>query len=668
MKSQHSMLSVCLACVIAGGLLAACSKSGPDVPPAPASSGPVGARLAIAGQLLTGDDPAALRAYLQSVKEIQPRKFDVKWNPATVAVGREEAIRALRAISRDGSTYTFASSEPVIATLKAGSILWVWNVAVRKVDSVETSGDTTVVRTRPVALTEALTKAQIEFDSPVSPGDYYMAYRPHRKPAPATVSRALRPGFHLAAFTPSKPEGDNSPGSGDAPQDDWGKGTPASNGFNGELKGMQYSLAYDSRSNGLTMTLEARKAGEGGEEPKGGGDEASNEGMNEKFKEAEEKEKEATKALEESKKQLEDEQKNVKDLDARRDQDLDKLKADQAARKNPNYQGPRPPAPKTDSNGTPLTDQAEQDLLAQDYAKKRNVEMQKMAEVQKIHDEVREKKEKAEALKKSLARVTNAAKKFFDFASENTDVRFRVRADIDNIVLGGGLNINDGTLDTASMQFKDLKGRIAVSFIGRLGEKGDGTVKIPVMDLPIVFNVPFPMGGIPFVVQIGADFTMTVSLVGRNAAMKFEGSYTFNGSGGFHADKAGSEADSKITGSEPKVSEYKAMSPGVSAAVVGAQAPRLGLGLGLLGVSSVAYIDVVHVLTITNSASVGAMLGPLCNRITYTAVGHVGVDTDIMPLPIPFIADKVNKKLSPKKELFRYPKEIIDPPVKACEV
>ena len=665
MRFQHVTLSMYLACAFAGVLLAGCGKSGSGT--TPASSAPVGATLAIAGQLLTGDDPAALRAYLQSVKEIQPKKFDVKWNPATVAVGREEAMRALRAISRDGSGYTFAASEPVIGKIKPGSILWVWNIAVRRVDSVETAGDTTVVHTRPVALTEALTQARIEFDSAVSPRDYYMAYRPHHPPAPAPVktSRVFQPGFYRVSLDSSQPNPDEQnpqPEGGKDAQDDWGKGMPARNGFNGELNGFEYSLAYDTRPDGLTLTLEARKGGEGG------GDEAGDEGLQVKFKEADEKEKEAKKALEETKKQLEDEQKGLKDLDNEHDQDIAKLKADQAARKNPDFQGPKPPPPKTDSYGYRLTDQAEQDLLKQQYEHKRAIETAKMAAVQKIHDEARTKKEKAEALKKSLAKVGNAAKKLFEIASDNLDARFRVRADIDNFAVRGGINISDGSLDSASVQFKNLKGNVALSFIGRLGQKGDGAVKIPIMDVPVLFNIPFPVGGIPFVVQLGTNFSINVSLVGQHAAMKFEGSHTFNGSGGFHADKSSSEADSKISGGEPKVTDYKAMSPGVSAAVLGVQVPRLGLGLGLLGASSVAYVDMVHVMTMTNSASAAVMLGPLCNRISYTVVGHVGVDTDIMPLPIPFIANAVNKKLSPKKELFKYQKEIIDPPVRVCEV
>jgi hypothetical protein len=195
---------------------------------------------------------------------------------------------------------------------------------------------------------------------------------------------------------------------------------------------------------------------------------------------------------------------------------------------------------------------------------------------------------------------------------------------------------------------------------------------VPIMDVPIMFNIPFPMGGAPFVIQLSSDFNINVFLAGNHAAQKFEGTYQFTGDGGFKSTKGESDANSTMDGTKPAVGQYAAMSPGVSAAVLGIQVPRIGFGLGVMGASSVAYLDVVHVMTMTNSAAVAAgMLAPPCKRITYTAYGHVGVDTKLLPLPIPFVGDvmdTVNKKLTTRKEVFKRGDEVLDPPVKACEV
>src|SRR5262249_29424055 len=123
------------------------------------------------------------------------------------------ALRSLRAVSRDGATFTFSSDEPALAKLKPGtSILWVWDIAVRKVDSVETFGEVTHVHTSVVKLTEAMPNAQIEFETPLKLQNYY----PQRRieaPEPATAQhRARTPGFRYVLFggpTPGEQPGDD---------------------------------------------------------------------------------------------------------------------------------------------------------------------------------------------------------------------------------------------------------------------------------------------------------------------------------------------------------------------------------------------------------------------------------------------------------------------------
>jgi hypothetical protein len=103
--------------------------------------------------------------------------------------------------------------------------------------------------------------------------------------------------------------------------------------------------------------------------------------------------------------------------------------------------------------------------------------------------------------------------------------------------------------------------------------------------------------------------------------------------------------------------------------VLGVQLPRIGFGLGITGVaSSVAYFDVVHVLTMTQAGSIGAGLAPRCQRMTYNAIGHVGVQTSVLLIPVAAIQKWASDKLSAKKEVFNTNKEVLDPPVKACQI
>ena len=121
--------------------------------------------------------PEALKNYLRTVQEVKATTFDVQWNPEMVEINREAAIRALHSVSRDGVTFVFVSNEPAVTKLKAGSIMWVRDLALRKVDGVETQGGFTTVRTSVVTLNEAMPNARIEFEAPV-PVQNFMLSRP----------------------------------------------------------------------------------------------------------------------------------------------------------------------------------------------------------------------------------------------------------------------------------------------------------------------------------------------------------------------------------------------------------------------------------------------------------------------------------------------------------
>ncbi|HVN46972.1 MAG TPA: hypothetical protein VMT66_17215 [Steroidobacteraceae bacterium] len=657
-------------------LLCACSKhpagaEAPEKAAPPASQRPAAATLGIAGQLFTGKDPAALQSYLQSVRDVKPASFEVKWNPATVAVSREAAIRSLRSISLDGSTFRFLASEPAIANLKVGSILWIWDIAVRKVDLISLEDDITAVHTQPVALNEALTEAHIAFESAVSLPDYYVGYARHEKPPPAKAARTRpRPGFLLVVDenpspSPSNPDASDTGDDSDS-EDSFEEARPTHGAWSSSLKGFDYSLAYDTRPNGVTLTLEAANAEEGEtEETRKEGKEA----VAEKYKELTTEKKEAAKEEREAQKQLDALQKDLQQLDNSYQQQVEQAKADQAARSNPGYQGPKPPPVPTDSNGFPLSLQGQIDKLTKTYQDQQSVELGKVKEQLKIRAEAQKRKMEAEDARKKLADLGGAAKKLFEVAKDNLDVRFRARVDLDNFAVAGLLDIKNGNLENAKAQFKQVNGKLDLAFIGRWGKPGNGAIKVPVMNLPIAFNIPFPIGGLPFVIQLGSDFLVNVFLAGNHASQSFHGAFVFNGSGAIHTANSATTADSTMTGEEPEVKEQQAMSPGVSGLVLGVQVPRLGFGFGVAGMSSVAYMDVVNVLTMTNSAAVAVGLAPPCKRVSLTSVGHVGISTTVVPWPIPYVADKINDALSTKpKEIFKKEKVVLDPPIKACEV
>ena len=261
-------------------------------------------------------------------------------------------------------------------------------------------------------------------------------------------------------------------------------------------------------------------------------------------------------------------------------------------------------------------------------------------------------------------------KHLFDTASDKVDIRFKVQAELSGFSAAGAYQIVSGNTTAAKLQFKNLKGHVTAAFVGRLGQPGNKGLKIPIMHLPISFNVPLPIEGIPFVVQLGGDFLLSVFLAGNHATLSVNGAYDFSGESGLTYTGAGLTDNTSMSGAQPAVTNYQGASLGVSAVMLAAQLPRIGFGLSVTGAAStIAFIDVVHVLTMTQAADAGAMmLTPRCKRITYNAVGHVGVETQVLLLPIPAVQQWATDKLSGKKEVFNQSKEVLDPPVKGCEI
>jgi len=672
-RSQRAYIAAILLPVI---FLSACSKRTEPGSIATPVTVPDAAGGPWVGTTLHGNDTGALRAYIESVAEITPKNFKVEWNPATVAIDRAAALRSLRSISRDGAVIGLATSEPAVARLRPGSILWVWDIAVSKVQSLETKGDVTLVRTIPVALTEAIPNAQIEFEAPLTLKNYYISRR-STPPPPATtrIPGRMAPGLRYAVYDPNAPSDQpgsepgappdaDTPAPADNPSDDdWYDEGMSANGYTGEKNGWSYSIGYTTRPGGITLELQARKGDDVGGGPDSGVDPNA---VANKFKEIEKDRKEIREQINKIENDLRDEHKDLKKIDDDFERRMQELQQEQVSRKNPTYEGPRLPPRQTDSGGFPLNDQGEQQKLQKQWDASRALEAKKLAAVEQVLGEARIKRDEIEARKRTLKAAKEVAKQLWDIVSDNVDARIRARVDLDGFTMGESLVFKNGQVDLASTHFKNLNGNAHAQLIGRLGHSGSEQIKIPVMQVPIAFNVPIPVGGIPFVVQVGADFALTMSLTGAHATLSVEGQTAFRGDGGFDYSKSKASYSTEFKGDVPQISDYKGFSLGVSAVVLGIQIPRLGMGLGVFGVSSVAYVDVVHAITMTNGGAIGG-LGPPCKRITYSAVGHVGIETEIIPLPFG-AAEKIQKSLSPKKEIFNRQRELLDPPVKMCEV
>lgn len=689
-----------LALAVLALALASCARhAAPIRGPSGAPASSAGPSPPWVGHALRGSDPQALRQYLLTVREVKPIRFRVRWNPATVAIDKQAALRSLRSISHDGSTFVFASTEPAVGRLKAGSILWVWDLAVRKVDGVTAAGGLTRVHTVPIALTEAIPDADIQFDARAPLSEFLLAERPAdmappgAAPSPAGAPAArpapgaptsdvgrpwrLRPVLYQPNGSDDDPGADEKENPNDEDADDEDADDEEEDHFQGNtysktLKGYQFSVGYTpSGDDGLRFLLQARKAdddeGDGqGEEP------PESEELEKKHEELEKDEKEVKAEITKIHQEEFEEQEGLNQLDETYEKQLQQMRQDEKDRHDPSYTGPTPPPRATDSNGTPLTEQAMEAKLTQQYEKERSIELQKLQQQSQILAEAEIKKSdlrhQLAQLGKALAK--HAGQQLFDMVSENLDIRFKADATLSGFNVAGTYQFADGDIEKAQLQLKNLNGTVKTDFIARLGKPGNQGSKIPVIDIPIVFDLPMPIGGIPFVCQIGTDFLVNVYLAGYHATLNLTGQFQYNGTDGFTYGKSQSSYDDTIAaGTKPAITLSRGASPGVSAVVLGIQIPRWGFGVGMWGVSSIAYFDIIHVFTMTKSADVAiGLAAPPCLRTTYQAVGDVGIETQALPIPIESVQQIASKKLSGKKQIFNVTSEKLEPPIKACEI
>jgi hypothetical protein len=621
---------------------------------------PAGSTLAIAGKMLDGADQTTIRTYLQTVQEVKPKKFSVLWSSDTVPVSRDEAIRSLQSINEDGSLYTFASSEPVVSRLAPGRILWIWDIAVRRIDSVANLGDVTLVHTKPVALNEALPQADIEFDTSANFADAYGALRPHlpKPPTPQKTSSLLRrPAYRLVALNTGGPQVPNSgqqqedqenpPPPPAEDEDDYGLVAATQDGYDGRIAGFEYSLQYKVFPSHLTFEIQARK-----EEEKGGGGESNEIHRDQRG--------EFFELVEERREDMHEERVWYGKI-FQLDQQIDAANRLLAAREGPAAaQRPLPLGPNPPSyNASPQTVRLYNSLKQYYEQKQKAIEEYNKWQKEADEDETR---------MKALAAAGALAKQVFFMISDNLDVRFRGKMDLDRAAFSGNIQTAGGGLKQFAAHFNDMKGNVELEFVGRLGQPGNGAVSVPVVNVPVVMNIPVPVEGIPLVVQFAADFMVKIFLSGNQATQHFAAHFQFGGGAGLDSTPKGTEAEGSFTGSEPEVESKTAESPGTSGLVLAVQLPRFGLGIGFLGASGMAYMDLVHVLTVTNSASAAA-LNPPCHRFTLDSIGSVGVDVSVMPIPIPLVQTVASHALSQRKEVWRAKQwKLVDPDIPMCRL
>ncbi len=253
-----------------------------------------------------------------------------------------------------------------------------------------------------------------------------------------------------------------------------------------------------------------------------------------------------------------------------------------------------------------------------------------------------------------------AGKQLFEMASDMLDLR--VRADgvlqgvdgSDKLTVFGRMVFQDGAVALLQSHFKNLSGTVNVQYIVRRGELSEQWIERLRLDLPLTFNVPIVVGGLPLMLQVAFDLLATPALATKNDAFRGAFAFRFGGSGGTRFVNGKPSAEAQMSG-EGEARDAQASSIGVSAVLIALQAPRIGLGVGLFGASTIGYIDMVTATSVTSAGMLGMFP---CKKWDSYWTMNAGIDAKVAMFEKDFRTDPPLLK----KEWHK-----IDPSIKACE-
>ena len=381
--------------------------------------------------------------------------------------------------------------------LLPGRIVWVWDFTVARIDRVGTMDGLTTIHTVPIPLSAALVRSDIEFEAPVDFDTAISRIAPKPttpdsawknvtalqlqppalfpKAAPLYTHAALllsQPASlfqHAVYMQDTKPADDNpgnkaSPASADeggslekTEDEDVVAGT--GDGFNGEIAGFEYSVQYRNGGGKLSFELEARKMEEG--EAAGVSNEILRDQRYEFYKDVAEQ------------RHAEHEAEEAHDRQLALTTDLSKLLAER---------GP--------GVGVLPANASARDTAAWEFLK--NKDEQEIKQAQQKYQEEEEKAEAAKQKVEGLSKLGALARNVFFIVSDNLDVRFRARAGLDAMSVAATIMNSQGGNAGTAVAFKNLKGKLDLEVVARLGEAGTGGVNLPIAHIPVVFNVPVP--------------------------------------------------------------------------------------------------------------------------------------------------------------------------------
>ncbi len=110
---------------------------------------------------------APLTGPYHDLRDVPGTVFDVTYTSNTVRIDMETAHRTLKSVSSDGDVFVFDDSDPRIRSLAEGQVLFLENLAVRKVLAVARKDSQIIVGTERAGLDDLVQKGTMQWNVPI---------------------------------------------------------------------------------------------------------------------------------------------------------------------------------------------------------------------------------------------------------------------------------------------------------------------------------------------------------------------------------------------------------------------------------------------------------------------------------------------------------------------
>ena len=189
--------------------------------------------------------------------------------------------------------------------------------------------------------------------------------------------------------------------------------------------------------------------------------------------------------------------------------------------------------------------------------------------------------------------------------------------------LSGDFDIANGRNVRSSFSFLSTGG---VSITYQILDPSKGTFKLPVLRIPMSFNVPFAVAGVPMLLKVSFALLVTVALSSKNSTVRGGEKLTYGGAEAVTESGGSDSAASKILQIAGSFVTNKPSVTLSSAAIEVASQMKVGFGPGLAAANILGYGDVIVAI----GQRTGTLVAGLpCSAFYLSVSGHAYMEAQV---------------------------------------